>query len=57
MVGVNEVDMIRSPANNENDHHKSEHLDQLILVLSDPDGGRPGYDHLGMSLLFISKRI
>ena len=57
MVGVNEVDMIRSPANNKNDHHESEHLDQLLLVLSDPDSGRPGYDHLGMSLLFISIRI
>ena len=54
MVGVNEVDMIRSPANDENDHHESEHLNQLLLVLPDPDGGRPGYDHLGLSLLFIS---
>ena len=54
MVGVKEVDVIWSPANNENYDHQSEHLDQLLLVLPDADGGGPRYDHLGLSLLLIS---
>ena len=53
MVRVNEVDVIRSPADNENDDHQSEHFDQLLLVLPDADGGGPGDYHLGLSLLLI----
>ena len=53
MVRVNEVDVIRGPANDKYHHHQSKHLDQLLLVLPDPDGGRPGDDHLCLSLFLI----
>ena len=55
MVGVDEVDVVRSPADDEDDDHQPEHLDKLLLVLPDPDAGGPGDDHLGLSLLLISE--
>ena len=43
VVGVDEVDMIRGPAHDEDDDYESEHLDDLLLVV--PALGEGGLGH------------
>ena len=43
VVGVDEVDMIRGPAHDEDDDDESEHLDDLLLVV--PALGEGGLGH------------
>ena len=34
VVGINEVDMIRSPANHEDDNNESKHFDNFLFIIS-----------------------
>ena len=43
VVGVDEVDMIRGPADNEDDDDEGEHLDDLLFVV--PALGEGGLGH------------
>ena len=56
VVGVDEVDVVWSPADHEDGHHQREHLHYLLFVLPDQSRGRSGDDHLCLPLLFVSTK-
>ena len=57
VVGVDEVDVVWSPADHEDGHHQREHLHYLLFVFPDQSSGRSGDDHLCLPLLLVSTII